>query len=117
VQATRLVAFDVDAIAASGSTARGNENGAHQPDGLRYLGPGSTPGYAIVSAGVRVSVTRRLQAIAQLNNVFNARYYSAAQLGPAAFTGAGTFVRGGPSSTFYAPGAPATFWAGLRATF
>jgi len=117
VQATRLVAFDVEAIAASGSTARGNENGAHQPDGVRYLGPGGTPAYAIVSAGVRVRVTRRLQAIGQLNNIFNERYYSAAQLGPAAFTGAGTFVRGGPSSTFYAPGAPATFWAGLRATF
>jgi outer membrane receptor protein involved in Fe transport len=120
VQATRRVSFDVDAIATSGSTARGNENGAHQPDGVRYLGPGSTPGYAIVSAGVRVSVTRRVQAIAQLNNIFDAKYYSASQLGPAAFSAAGTFVTsrtGGPSSTFYAPGAPATFWAGLRVTF
>jgi outer membrane receptor protein involved in Fe transport len=117
VQATRRLAFDVDAIAASGSTARGNENGAHQPDGVRYLGPGASPGYVIVSAGARVGITRRLQAVAQINNLFDERYYSAAQLGPAAFTGTGTLITRGPSSTFYAPGAPATFWIGLRLGF
>ena len=127
IPATSKLSIDLDAVSASGSPARGNENGDHQPNGVGYLGPGSTSGYFVVNAGARYQLTRRLQAIAQVNNLFDAHYYSAAQLGPTGLTGAGTFVArplpavGGDfpvvRSTFYAPGAPATFWAGLRATF
>jgi outer membrane receptor protein involved in Fe transport len=124
VQATPRLAVDVDLVAASGVIARGNEDNAHQPDGTYYLGPGSSPAYAIVNAGARYGLTRWLQLVAQVNNVFDRRYYSAAQLGPTGLTAVGAFVaRPLPSidgefpivhSTFYAPGAPTTFWFGAR---
>jgi hypothetical protein len=52
VQISSKIAVDLDLIAASGSIARGNENDAHQPDGVFYLGPRFTPAYGIVNIGV-----------------------------------------------------------------
>jgi len=124
VPATSKLSLDVDLVSASGALARGNEDGAHQPDGRLYLGPGQTPAYAVVNAGARYALTRHVQLVAQINNVLDTHYYSASQLSPTGFTGAGNFVArplpavGGVfpvvRSTFYAPGAPATFWAGVR---
>jgi outer membrane receptor protein involved in Fe transport len=124
LQASAKLSFDLDVVSASSSLARGNENDGHVPDGTYYLGPGSSPSYAVVNVGARYALTRRLQAVVQINNVFDAQYYTAAQLGPTAFTSAGTFVaRPLPSiggafpivrSTFYAPGAPLTWWVGLK---
>ena len=124
VQATKKLSVDLDLVAASSSLARGNENGAHQPDGTYYLGPGNSPAYGVVNAGAHYTLTRQLQLIAQINNIFDHHYYSAAQLGPTAFTAAGNFVaRPLPAiagqfpvqqATFYAPGAPTTFWLGVR---
>lgn len=124
VHATTRLSIDVDVVSASSALARGNENGAHQADGTYYLGPGRSPAYTIVNAGAHYSLTRRLEAVGQVDNVFDTRYYTAAQLGPTGFTGAGTFVArplpavGGEfpvvRSTFFAPGAPVTWWVGLR---
>jgi len=124
VRATTKLSFDFDALAASSSIARGNENDSHQPDGLSYLGPGNTSAYAVLNAGIQYGLTKKLQLIAQAENLFNTRYYTAAQLGPTAFTATGTFAArplpsiGGifpvPRSTFYAPGAPVMWWAGVR---
>ena len=47
IHATSKMSVDVSLTAFSGSLARGNENGLHVPDGTFYLGPGSTPAYAI----------------------------------------------------------------------
>jgi outer membrane receptor protein involved in Fe transport len=68
-----------------------------------------------------------VQLFVEVNNLFNRRYYTAAQLGANAFTAEGTFVArpfppvGGEypvqQSTFYAPGAPRGVWGGLRLTF
>jgi outer membrane receptor protein involved in Fe transport len=126
IQATQKLSFDLNLVSTSDSIARGNENNAHQPDGMYYLGPGSSPAYAVVNAGAQYRLTRWLQLVAQVNNVFDHHYYSAAQLGPTALTGAGTFIaRPLPAvngafpvvqSTFYAPGAPTTFWLGVRFT-
>jgi hypothetical protein len=59
-----------------------------------------------------------------VNNLFNAHYYTAAQLGPAGLTANGNFIaRPFPAvngdfpvqhATFYAPGAPIGAWAGIR---
>jgi outer membrane receptor protein involved in Fe transport len=124
MQATSKLSVDLNLVAASSSIARGNENGQEQPDGTYYVGPGNSPGYAVVNAGAHYTWSRHLQLIAQVDNIFNLHYYSAAQLGPTGFTSAGTFVaRPLPSvggefpvvqSTFDAPGAPTTFWLGLR---
>lgn len=127
VQVTKALGIDVDLAAFSGSIARGNENGLHEPDGTYYLGPGETRGYAVVNLGARYALNSWLQLLAQVNNLFDRRYDTAAQLGPVAFTTAGTFIaRPFPAvngafpvaqSTFYAPGAPIRAWIGTRVRF
>jgi outer membrane receptor protein involved in Fe transport len=127
VDISGALSIDLDVVAASGSFARGNENNQHQPDGLYYLGPGTAPGYGLVNLGGRFRINRWLQLVAQLNNLFDRHYYTAAQLGPAGFTSAGTFaaqtlpaVNGEfpvPQATFYTPGAPRLFWIATRVRF
>ncbi len=115
-------------VAVSDALARGNENNAHQPDGKYYLGPGRSAGYAIFNLDARYHVTPRLQLLAQVNNVFDTRYVTAAQLGATGFDANGNFIArplGGSSaagypvqnSTFFAPGAPRQIWVGLRYAF
>lgn len=119
--------LDAGCIAASSALARGNENGLHQPDGTYYLGPGESPAYAVVNMGARYHLNRWLQLFLQVNNLFDQRYYTAAQLGPTGFTNTGQYIaRPFPASdgeypivhnTFLAPGAPRGFWGGLRVRF
>ena len=107
--------------------ARGNENNRHKADGRYYLGPGYSPGYAVANLSARYQIHKNLQLFAQVNNLLDRRYYSAAQLGPTGFTAAGNFIaRPFPSiqgefpvqqATFYAPGAPRAAWGGLRLHF
>lgn len=114
--------------AVSSSLARGNENNGHQPDGKYYLGQGHSAGYAIFNLGGSYRMTSQLQLLAQVNNVFDTRYDTAAQLGPSGFDANGNFAAralGGSNangypvaqSTFYAPGAPRLIWIGLRYVF
>jgi outer membrane receptor protein involved in Fe transport len=127
VEVTSRLALDVNLIAMSGAYARGNENNAHQPDDEYYLGVGSTDGYAIVNLGARYQLTRWLQVIGQINNLFDTEYSTAAQLGPTGFTSSGQFVaRPFPpidgefpvrQTTFLGPGAPLRAWAGARVRF
>jgi outer membrane receptor protein involved in Fe transport len=121
------LSLDVDLVAASASFARGNENNEHEPDGTYYLGSGSVPGYTIVNLGASYRLTTWLQVIAQVTNLFDRRYYTAAQLGSLGFTSTGAFIaRPFPAingefpvqqSTFYAPGAPTRMWIGTRFKF
>jgi outer membrane receptor protein involved in Fe transport len=121
------LSVDVDLLAVSDSLARGNENNQHQADGVYYLGDGASPAYALVNLGGRYRITSWLQIVGQINNLFDRRYYTAAQLGPFGFTDSGTFIaRPLPAidgefpvrhSTFYAPGAPIRAWIGTRFTF
>lgn len=117
----------LDMVAASASLARGNENGGHRADGTYYLGPGQSGGYAVFNAGAALRPWPGVTLFATVRNLLNRRYATAAQLGPAAFDPAGSFVAqpfAGPvidgerplvSSTFYAPGAPRSVQVGLRA--
>jgi len=127
VQLTVKFLVDAGITAVSSSYARGNENNLHQPDGTYYLGPGISPGYAVVNLGARYQVNRVVQLFVQVNNLFDRQYYSAAQLGPTGFSSNGTFIaRPFPSvdgefpvqhATFYAPGAPRIISGGLRFRF
>jgi outer membrane receptor protein involved in Fe transport len=127
VQLTPNASVDVDVIGVSSSFARGNENNAHAPDGTYYLGPGSSSGYAVVNLGARVQVTARLELFGQINNLFNRKYMTAAQLGPAALTATGDYVARAlpaidgefpvPQTTFFAPGTPINAWGGARIKF
>jgi outer membrane receptor protein involved in Fe transport len=127
VNLSSKLAIDVDLLAVSGSFARGNENNRHQPDGTYYLGRGTIPGYAIVNVGSTYRMTRWMQFLAQVTNVFDTKYYTAGQLGPFGFTDTGAFIArplpaiGGEfplrQATFYAPGAPVRAWVGTRFKF
>jgi outer membrane receptor protein involved in Fe transport len=126
---TREVSLNLDLVASGGFYARGNENNQHQPDGIYYLGPGKTPGYAVVNLGADWRPAAGLRFFIQVNNLFDTQYYTAAQLGATGFTGSGNFIarpfatpvvdgaRPVVSATFYAPGAPRTAWIGVSYTF
>lgn len=122
--------FTVDADMAyiGSSLARGNENGRHQADGVYYLGAGGSGGYAVVNLGLQWTAMPQLTVFAQFNNVLDRQYSTAAQLGATGFASTGEFVarpfaapvingeRPLLHSTFLAPGAPRTLWAGLSYT-
>ena len=127
-QVTPKLNVDLDYLAVSRSFARGNENNLDKPDGVYYLGPGSSPGYGLVNLGGHYQVHRRVRMFVQVNNLLNHRYYTAAQLGPTPFDSHGNFVArpfgaiaGGDypirTTTFYAPGAPINVFGGLKFTF
>jgi outer membrane receptor protein involved in Fe transport len=108
--------------AVSDSTVRGNENGLHRPDGTGFLGSGRTAGHAVFDLGATFEAAPRLRLFAQVDNLFDRRYATAAQLGATGFTADGTFMARGADarvvhSTFYAPGAPRTIRFGVRCTF
>jgi outer membrane receptor protein involved in Fe transport len=127
VQVTSRLSADLDLVASSGSYARGNENNLHEPDGTYYLGQGAVDGYAIVNIGAHFALTKRVQLIGQINNLFDRHYATGAQLGPAGFTASATFVARSlpaingefpvPQTTFLAPGAPLRAWIGARLHF
>jgi outer membrane receptor protein involved in Fe transport len=121
---------NVNVMGFSSMYARGNENNAHQPDGVKYLGSGQSAGYVITNLGVRYhpSYVKGLQIFGQVNNLFDKQYETAAQLGPTGFDNNGNYIArplGGSTATgfpiqqatFYAPGAPRLFWFGLRYSF
>lgn len=126
-QVTRKFSADLDFVAVSTAYARGNENNQSRPDGIYYLGPGTSPGYGVVNLAARYQLQKRLQLFAQVNNLLNHHYYTAAQLGPTGFSSQGTVlarplpaVNGNyplVSATFYAPGAPFGIWGGMRFRF
>ncbi len=136
----RLLKLNLDAPLAPGwnltadlstqgpSLARGNENNQHQSDGLYYLGPGRSAGFAVLNLGLDWQALPGLNAFAQVGNLADRRYASAAQLGLSAFDANGRYraqplpvaangVYPLPRSTFLAPGAPRLLSLGLRWRF
>ncbi len=132
IQATSKLVFDLDEIVASSSYARGNENNAYQADGVYYLGPGVSPGYAVTNFRAYYDITKRLRLGVEIDNLFDKHYYTAAQLANTGFTAQGA-VQASPfpayttgpyagsapaeSATFFAPGAPRRAWVELRLKF
>ncbi len=127
VHLSPALSLNVNLVGTSSAIARGNENNQHQADDLYYLGPGESAGYAVVHLGAHYRLTEALQLFTQVDNLFDCRYSTAAQLGANAFTTAGAFIarRYPPvgaefpvqQSTFFAPGAPRLMTAGLAFRF
>jgi outer membrane receptor protein involved in Fe transport len=132
VQATKKFMLDIGLVANSSAYVRGNENNAYQADGVYYLGPGVTPGYAVVNFAAHYDLTRHLQLAAQVDNLFDRHYYTVGQLENTPFTNKGTLnlqpfsaYTSGPeagsvplqSATFFAPGAPRRAWVELKLKF
>ncbi len=116
-------ALNVNMVAVSGALARGNENNGHVADGVFYQGPGSSAGYAVFNLGADWRPMPKLRLSAQINNLFDLRYNTAAQLGVNGFSASGAvnsdpFGTGAsPQSSFYAPGAPRSMSVALKYTF
>ncbi|MBW8760868.1 MAG: TonB-dependent receptor, partial [Burkholderiales bacterium] len=120
--------FGSDAIAMGRALARGNENGQHRPDGVYYLGPGHSAGYAVLNVNAAWKPAKGLKLFALVSNLLNRAYSSAAQLGPTGFNDAGNFQsrpfaayangdRPLRHATFYAPGAPRSVSVGAKLNF
>jgi outer membrane receptor protein involved in Fe transport len=131
-QATSKLGFDLDEVAVSSSYARGNENNAYQADGVYYLGPGVSPGYAVTNFHVRYTLAKHFELGAQIDNLLNHKYYTAAWLSNTALSGTGVIqslpfpaYTTGPyagnapaqSVTFFAPGPPRRAWFDLGIKF
>lgn len=115
-------------VAVSGALARGNENAGHQPDGTFYQGAGESAGYAVFNLSGSYRVNQQWHWTVQVNNLFDTRYNTAAQLGANGFAANGNFQArpfGGSGqqgyplqhSTFYAPGAPRAIAVALKYVF
>lgn len=128
VQAASKLVVNLGLVVASSSYARGNENNAYCADGKYYLGPGDSPGYAVVNLGARYSLTRHVDLVARIDNLLDRHYYTAAQLANTGLTPQGTFLaRPFPANangdyplqsvTFFAPGAPRRAWVELHLRF
>lgn len=132
IEVTKKLVLDFNEVAISSSYARGNENNAYQADGVYYLGPGVSPGYAITNFHAHYDLTKRLQLGVQIDNLFNHHYYTAAQLANTALTAQGAvqslpfpvysegpYAGSAPaqSATFFTPGAPRRAWVELRLKF
>ncbi len=127
LQATKKFSLNFGVLALSSSFARGDENNEHQPDGTYYLGEGRSPGYAVANFGARYEINRHVELFARVNNLFDKRFFTAAQLGSTGFTAEGNFIARPfgevddeyplQHATFLAPGAPRAAWAGIRLKF
>ena len=80
-----------------------------------------------MNLGGHYQLQKRVQLFAEVNNLLNHRYYTAAQLGPTPFDNNGNFIARPfaavdgsypvRSTTFFAPGAPIALFGGVRFTF
>ena len=131
-QATPKLMFEMNEVVASSSYARGNENNAYTADGIYYLGPGVSPGYAITNFRAHYDLSRHFQLALQIDNLFNHEYYTAAWISNTELTAQGAiqslpfqpytngpFAGNAPvqSATFFSPGAPRRAWMELGIRF
>jgi outer membrane receptor protein involved in Fe transport len=127
-QITKKLAVDFNEVTVSSSYARGNENNAYKSDGVYYLGPGVSPGYAVTNFRAHYDLMKHVQLAVEIDNILNKRYYTAAQLANTGLSAQGTFLaRPFPedsigqyplqSATFFTPGAPRRAWVELRLRF
>ena len=127
----------------SKSFVRGNENNAHQPEGTDaelssasgdvvregrpFRTSGSVPGYAIFNLDMSYKFGKGFSISAQVNNLFDRKYFTAGRLGVSPFSPS---VNGaiGPSgwnynssewqnTTFVGPGASRGIWLALSYEF
>jgi outer membrane receptor protein involved in Fe transport len=124
---TKKLTINAGLVAASSSFVRGNENNLDRQDSKYYIGPPTSPGYAVVNVGGRYRLTRHVLLLAEISNLADRHYYTGGQIGSTPFTAQQTILaRPFPAvngeypivhDTFYAPGAPRTVWGGVRVSF
>ncbi|HZV55807.1 MAG TPA: TonB-dependent receptor [Rhodocyclaceae bacterium] len=117
-----------DLLAFSSQYLRGNENNEHASGtysdvlggGPRtFLGSGRAPGYALVNVAANVPLGRRSYLSFGINNLTNRKYASAGALAANPFDRNGVFQTNSGTwshESFFAPGAPRNYVAGLAFT-
>ncbi|CAD6880873.1 TonB-dependent receptor [Methylomonas albis] len=110
-QVTKEWGTNLNIIGFSQSFVRGNENNNQQANG-------TLPGYVVVNYGVRYTpdMVKGLQVFGQVNNLLDEHYYTAGQFGAAGIAN-GSYQGNPAGTTFYGPGAPRTWWLGMRYSF
>ena len=110
-QITKEWGTNLNIIGFSQSFVRGNENNNNQKNGI-------VPGYVVVNYGVRYApeFLKGLQVFGQVNNILDEQHYTAGQFGRAGIAN-GSFQPDASGTTFYGPGAPRTWWLGMRYSF
>jgi len=117
VDLTDRLTVAANAVAVSRQFARGNDNNAHQADGVAFLGSGEVAGYALVHLNLDYRLDKGFRVFARVSNVFDRRYATAGALRQNFFPGGALAVPGAQTNeTFYAPGAPRGLWAGIEWT-
>jgi len=103
----------------SGQFVRGNENNAHQPDGVDFNGKGRVGGFAVVDMTASWKPTANVELFGKVSNLFDRRYGSAGILGENAFDAAGAIQAPADwrAEQFVGPGAPRAAWLGVRLQF
>ncbi len=130
----------IQLLAQSSAYVRGNENNAHRPGGTDnsstkprhfrdYVGAGEIAPFAVFNLDAGYRITATISAFAQVDNLFDANFVTAGQLGRNAFPSEfptdapyGTRDASGFSnnsndwthSQFAGPGGPRAVWVGIR---
>ena len=124
-------------ISVGSSYARGNENNKHQSgveneSGVTSYGSGKVPAYTVFNWVGTYQETPQLTYFSNITNLFDRKYYTSGQLGPAAFTANGGYNNGGCDGVnwnptthegacvggmMYSSGAPRTIYVGVRYMF
>jgi outer membrane receptor protein involved in Fe transport len=112
---TEKLEVGANAEAVSRQFARGNDNNAHQADGVNFLGSGEIAGYALLNLNLGYKLDRGFQLFARVSNVFDRGYATAGALRQNFFPSGALTVPGAQTNeTFYAPGAPRGVWVGIE---
>ncbi len=119
LQATPSWNVGAQVRAQSSQYLRGNENNAHQADGVDFNGSGRVPGFAVLDLTTRWKLRPGWELFAKVANVFDRQYATGGQLGENAFDANGALLAPADwrQEQFVAPGAPRAAWIGLRVQF
>lgn len=103
----------------AGQFVRGNENNAHQADGIDFFGAGRVGGFAVVNLTTNWQLGGGWELFAKVSNLFDRRYASGGLLAENAFDARGTLRAPADwrNEQFVAPGAPRALWVGARWSF
>jgi iron complex outermembrane receptor protein len=119
VQATPVWNIGAQVRAQSKQYVRGNENNAHQADGVDFFGSGSTAGFALLDLTTSWKLRPGWEVFGKVSNVFDRRYSTGGLLGVNAFDASGAVLApvDWRNEQFVAPGAPRAGWIGVRVSF
>jgi iron complex outermembrane receptor protein len=118
-QATPAWSVGTQMRAQSRQYLRGNENNAHQGDGVDFQGSGRVPGFAVFDLTTRWKPSPGWELFAKVTNLFDRRYATGGLLGENAFDAGGALQAPADwrQEQFVAPGAPRAAWVGVRVQF